>query len=159
MVGIVVNVTTPVVILSLLNVMAFAPFIVATPAVVTLPVPLVNVPSLVRVPPADMFSVPAADQLKVPPLLFVNNAVVMDPEAEKVTVPLFVIDVEAVIEPAKLLTSRLMPVFTAIVAGGVAIAVMIVRLCAIVVVAPVGGTLPPSHEEAVAQSVAPVWVM
>ena len=135
------------------------PFKVPAPAKFTVPVPRVKVPLLVNVPAADMFNVPAADQLKVPVPLFVKVVVVIEPVAPKVTTPLLVTEVDAVMAPAKLLTFRVTPVLTVIVAGGVAMAVAILRSWAMVVVAPVGGTPLPNHEAAVAQSVAPVVVI
>ena len=153
------NLTVPVLMVALLNVMALLPFTVPAPTKFTVPVVAVTVPLLVKVPAAEIFKVPATLQLKVPVALFVNRGVVIAPAAPKVTTPLLVTEVEAVIEPAALFTLNVMPLLTVIVAGGVPIAVEIFKLCAIVVFAPVGGTEPPNHDAAVAQSVAPVWVM
>ncbi len=150
------KVTVPVVMVRLFS-KTGVPAKVPAPANNRVPVPPVYVPLLVSVPDALILRVPAAVQLSVP--LFVNAFAVKLPVLEKVTVPLLVINTVEVKAPAALFTFNVLPLFTVTVAGELATAVAIFRLLSMVVVAPVGGTLPPSQEAGVSQSVAPEAVI
>ncbi len=136
MVGTLESVTEPVVILRLLKVTADEPFKVPAPAKVTFPVPGVNVPLLVRVPAAAMVNVPAAVHASVPP--FVTVVAVMAPEA--------------------LVKVRLEPPLMVMPAGALGTEALMPTALLMVVVAPAGGTLPPSHVVEVFQSVAAVVI-
>ena len=171
------NNNAPAFIVRLLNVMAVVPFTVpAVPEKLTVPVPLVKVPLLVSVPAfpkltvpvppvnvplltnepdADIFNVPAADQLSI--LLLVTNGVVKLPVPPKVNVPALVTDVETVIEPL-VLTTKVLPELMVTVAG-LETVVFKLKSLAMVTVAPVGGTVVPNQEDAVAHVDAPDCVM
>ena len=82
MVGTVVRVTTPVLMVILLKVMAELPLIFAAPAKLTVPVPCVKVLLFVNEPEAAMVKVPAPDHASVP--LLVTAVAVNAPEAPKV---------------------------------------------------------------------------
>ena len=84
MVGTVDKVTAPEVIVRLLKLIADEPLMVAAPAVVTVPVPPVNVPLLVNVPLAAMFKAPPEVMMMEPALLMVVLTV-KAPDAPKLT--------------------------------------------------------------------------
>ena len=131
MVGTVVKVSVPVFIVKLLKVTAVAPFTVAAPAKFTVPVPAVNVPALVRVPDAAIAKVPPAVQASVPLL----------------------VTVVAVIALAALFKVRLAPLLIVMLAGAPDTEALIPTVLFTVVIAPAGGTEPPSQVEPVDQSV------
>ena len=149
-------------IVKLLKEIALEPLIVpAEPIKFTVPVPLVKVPLLVNVPPALMFNVAAALQLKVPP--FTKLPALIEPPAPvKVNAPVPKVVIAFVTVPIATvaLAVEVIPVFTVIeVIGEFVKAAAMLRLCAIVTALFAVGTAPPNQDEPVFQFVAPEVVI
>ena len=156
-----VKVVVPVVIVKLLKVIAFVPFIVAAFTMVTVPVPLEKVPLLVSVPPALIFRLAAALQLNVPP--FTKLPAIIEPAAPvklNTPVPTVVIALVTVPIATVALAVAVIPVFTVTEAIGVLVnAAAMLILCAIVTTLFAVGTTPPNQEAPIFQLVAPEVVM
>lgn len=162
MVGTVVKVSPPELLVKLLNVIALEPLIVpAEPTKFTVPVPLVKVPLLVKVPPALIFNVDAAVQLNVPP--FTKLPAIIDPAAPvNVNTPVPTVVIAFVTEPIATvaLAVAVIPVLTVIDSTGEFVkAADILKLCAIVVVVFAVGTTPPNQDAPVFQVEAPLVVI
>ena len=160
-VGMVVKVATPAVSVRLLNVMAFEPFMVEAFTMVTVPVPLINVPLLVKVPPALMFKFAAALQLNVP-LLTTLPAIIEPPAPVNVNIPVPLVVMAFVIVPIATvaLAVAVIPVFTVNeVIGEFVKAAEMFKAWATVALELATGKAPPNQEAAVFQLVAPAVVM
>ena len=160
-VGMVVKVETPAVSVRLLKVMAFEPFTVAAFTMVTVPVPLIKVPLLVKVPPALMFKFAAAFQLNVP--LFTTLPAIIEPPAPlkvNTPVPLVVMALVTVPTETVALTVAVIPVFTVIELTGVFVnAAAMFKAWAMVALELATGKAPPNQEAAVFQLLAPLVVI
>jgi hypothetical protein len=160
-VGVVAKDNAPVVNVKLLKVIAPEPFTVPAFANTTVPVPLVNVPLLVKVPLALMFKVAAAPQLNVPP--FTKLPTVIEPDAPvnvNTPVPTVVIALVTVPMATVALAVAVIPVLTVIEAIGEFVkAAAILKLCAMVEALFAVGTTPPNHEEVAFQFDAPEVVI
>jgi hypothetical protein len=160
-VGVVVNANSPEVRVKLLNVIPLEPFTVPALAKTTVPVPLVNVPLLVKVPLALIFNVASALQLNVP--AFTKLPVVIEPDAPvNVNTPLPTVVIALVTVPIATvaLAVAVIPVLTVIEAIGEFVkAAAILKLCAMVAALFAVGTTPPNQEEVAFQFDAPEVVI
>jgi hypothetical protein len=150
---------TPVVRVKLLNVVAFVPLMVAAFKTTTVPVPPVKVPLFVKTPAALKFKVDEAPKLNVPLLMIANVVTELD-AVEKLNVPLLVIVLLTVIADTPAVTEALTPeVMIKLLIGEFVIAAAIFKLWAMVTSLLAKGTLPPNHDDAVFQLLAPAVVI